>query len=146
MMLVREREGQAGNGAGRRCRRRVWSTEEKRRIVAESAAPGASVSVVARRHDINANMLFTWRRALGARLGVGSDPAAFVPAVMTAEEPASSPPASAHRERTVSLEDGGAALAAGRMEIVLGSGCRVIVDKHVSAPALARVIRVLERR
>jgi transposase len=146
MMLVREREGQAGNGAGRRRRRRVWSTEEKRRIVAESAAPGASVSVVARRHDINANMLFTWRRALGARLGVGSDPAAFVPAVMTAEEPASSPPASAHRERTVSLEDGAAALAAGRMEIVLGSGCRVIVDKHVSAPALARVIGVLERR
>jgi transposase-like protein len=96
MMLVRERAGQAGNGAGRRRRRRVWSTEEKRRIVAESAAPGASVSVVARRHDINANMLFTWRRALGARLGVGSDPAAFVPAVMTAEEPASSPPASAH--------------------------------------------------
>jgi transposase len=141
-MLVREREGQAGNGAGRRRRRRVWSTEEKRRIVAESAAPGASVSVVARRHDINANMLFTWRRALG----VGSDPAAFVPAVMTAEEPASSPPASAHRERTVSLEDGAAALAAGRMEIVLGSGCRVIVDKHVSAPALARVIGVLERR
>jgi transposase-like protein len=69
---------------------------ENRRILAESAAPGASVSVVVRRHDINANMLFTWRHALGARLTVGSDPAAFVPAVMTAEEPASSPPASAH--------------------------------------------------
>ena len=146
MMLVREREGQAGSGDGRRRRRRTWSIEEKRRIVAESEAPGASVSVVARRHDINANMLFTWRRALGAQLAVGSDPVAFVPAVMTAEEPASSPPAAAHRERTVSLEDGAAALPAGRMEIVLAGGCRVIVDKHVSAPALARVIGVLERR
>ena len=146
MMLVREREGQARSGAGRRRRRRTWSIEEKRRIVAESEAPGASVSVVARRHDINANMLFTWRRALGARLAVGSDPAAFVPAVMTAEEPALSPLAAAHRERSVSLEDGAAALPAGRMEIVLAGGCRVIVDKHVSAPALARVIGVLEPR
>src|SRR4030095_5617627 len=126
MMLVRERDGQAGNGAGRRRRRRVWSTEEKRRIVAESAAPGASVSVVARRHDIHANMLFTWRGALGARLGVGSDPAAFVPAVMTAEEPASSPPASAHRERTVSLEGGAAPSPAGGGGVVRG-GCGLAV-------------------
>ena len=45
-------------------RRRSWSLEEKRRIVAETFAPGASVSVVVRRHDRNANMLFTWRREL----------------------------------------------------------------------------------
>jgi len=30
--------------------------------VAETAQPGESVSQVARRHDMNANMLFTWRR------------------------------------------------------------------------------------
>ena len=42
--------------------RRSWSAEEKRRIVEESLRPGASVSVVARRHDLNANLLFTWRR------------------------------------------------------------------------------------
>jgi transposase-like protein len=41
--------------------RRSWSAEEKRRIVEESSRPGASVSVsvVARRHDLNANLLFT---------------------------------------------------------------------------------------
>ena len=43
-------------------RRRSYSVEEKLRIVQETLKPGASVSVVARRHDINANMLFTWRR------------------------------------------------------------------------------------
>ena len=32
-----------------------------RRVVAETHAAGASVSVVARRHDINANLLFRWR-------------------------------------------------------------------------------------
>ncbi len=31
-------------------------------IVAETRAPGASVSVVARRHDLNANLLFKWNR------------------------------------------------------------------------------------
>jgi transposase-like protein len=42
--------------------RRSWSADEKRRIVEESFRPGASVAVVARRHDLNANRLFTWRR------------------------------------------------------------------------------------
>ena len=42
--------------------RRFWSDDEKRRIVAQSYAPGVSVSVVARRYDVNANLIFTWRR------------------------------------------------------------------------------------
>ena len=42
--------------------RRNYSVEEKLRIVQETLKPGASVSVVARRHDVNANMVFTWRR------------------------------------------------------------------------------------
>jgi transposase len=43
-------------------RRRSWSLTEKRRMVEESLEPGASVSVVARRYDVNANLLFSWRR------------------------------------------------------------------------------------
>src|SRR5437899_11797861 len=43
-------------------RRRSWSVDEKRRMVEESLEPGASMSVVARRHDVNANLLFSWRR------------------------------------------------------------------------------------
>lgn len=31
-------------------------------MVEETLAPGASVSVVARRHDVNANQVFTWRK------------------------------------------------------------------------------------
>jgi transposase-like protein len=38
----------------------------QRRIVAECLEPGASVSLVARRHDLNTNMLFTWQRQLRA--------------------------------------------------------------------------------
>ena len=42
--------------------RRHRTDEEKRRIVEETLVAGASVSVVARRHDVNANQVFTWRR------------------------------------------------------------------------------------
>jgi transposase-like protein len=34
--------------------RRFWSAAEKRRMVAESFAPGASVSTVAQRYGVNA--------------------------------------------------------------------------------------------
>jgi Transposase/IS66 Orf2 like protein len=56
-----EEASEAGPAVGRR----RWSEEERRRIVAESFEPGASVSVVARRHDLNTNLLFTWRRRYG---------------------------------------------------------------------------------
>jgi transposase len=36
--------------------------DEKRAIVAETLAPGASVAEIARQHGVNANLLFGWRR------------------------------------------------------------------------------------
>ena len=48
--------------AAKRVTRRRRSTEEKRRIVEETLLPGASVSRVARRHDVNANQVFHWRQ------------------------------------------------------------------------------------
>jgi transposase InsO family protein len=55
-------------------RRRRWSAEEKAAIVQETYAPGMSVSLVARRHGIAPNQLFTWRRlyAGGALSAVGA--------------------------------------------------------------------------
>ena len=43
-------------------RRRNWPAEVKARIVAESLAPGAQVSDIARRHGIRPQQLFGWRR------------------------------------------------------------------------------------
>jgi len=48
-------------------RRRRWTTAQKRRIVEEAFAPGASVAEVARRHEVHPNQLHGWRR--DARLG-----------------------------------------------------------------------------
>ena len=55
-MKIRRRSG-ASVDHGR------WN--EKRRIVEESLEEGASIAEVARRHDLNANQLFTWRRQFG---------------------------------------------------------------------------------
>ena len=46
------------NGASKRFR----TTQEKREIVEETLRAGASVSVVARAHDVNANQVFHWRK------------------------------------------------------------------------------------
>jgi transposase len=55
-------------------RRRRWSAEEKAAIVQETYAPGMSVSLVARRHGVAPNQVFTWRRlyASGALSAVGA--------------------------------------------------------------------------
>ena len=45
-------------------KRRQYPEALKRQMVAETQAPGASVSIVARRHDVNSNQLFRWRRQL----------------------------------------------------------------------------------
>ena len=43
-------------------RRRSWPTEAKLRIIEESFEPGATVSSVARRNGVAANLLYRWRR------------------------------------------------------------------------------------
>jgi transposase len=46
-------------------RNKRWPEALKREIVAASLAPDASVSVVARQYDVNANQVFSWRRRYG---------------------------------------------------------------------------------
>jgi transposase len=45
-----------------RTRKRRRTIKERREIVEETLLPGASVSRVARRHDVNANQVFYWRK------------------------------------------------------------------------------------
>jgi transposase len=44
--------------------RRHRSKQERQQIAEESLQPGASVAVVARRHGVNANQVFHWRKLL----------------------------------------------------------------------------------
>ena len=55
-------------------RRRRWSASEKVAMVRETHEPGMTVSLVARRHGINPNQLFHWRKLerIGALTAVGA--------------------------------------------------------------------------
>ena len=130
-----EQSGARGEVMVRR-RRRRWSEARKRRIVAESYQPGVSVSVVARRHDVNANQVFGWRRQYRelARVVGG-----FVPVVVSSTEGAE--PA----KLLLGLTDVEPSRS-GWIEIALADGSRVTVDRDVDATALSRVLGVLERR
>jgi transposase-like protein len=48
--------GGTGGGSG------LWPPDDKRRMIEDCRAPGASVVEVALRHVVNANLLFTWKR------------------------------------------------------------------------------------
>jgi transposase len=51
-------------------KRRYLELEQKRRIVEETLAEGASVAQIARVHGVNANLVFNWRRLYrGGQLG-----------------------------------------------------------------------------
>lgn len=52
-------------------RRRRWTAAEKLRIVEETLDERASMSVVARRNGVGANLLYRWRRLMleGGRCG-----------------------------------------------------------------------------
>jgi transposase len=128
--------------------RRRWTTEEKRRIVAESHRLPRQVSATARRHGLSASLLFTWRRlAREGRLGEAEEAVGFAPAVIGCD-PSMDLPHAAHRFETGDCETGSPSLAPahGRMEIVLADGRRVIVDRDVDTAALRRVLSVLERQ
>jgi transposase len=102
-------------------------------MVAESLAPGASVSKVAQRYGVNANLLFTWRRREArSAASVGLEPLKLLPVTVADEGIAAAPIAPS--------------APAGRMEIALVGGERVVVGADVDAAALLRVVKALSRR
>ena len=58
-------------------RRRRWSAEQKRAIVAASLAPGAVVAEIARRAEICPGQIYRWRREI--RVGNGFAQALIAP-------------------------------------------------------------------
>jgi transposase len=109
-------------------RHKVWPEALKREIVAACLVPGASVSMVARQYDVNANLVFTWRKLYG---GVPEmSPTQLVPVVVTPDPAAAKKPAP----------------SADLIEIELPRGYRVRIGANIKAAALRVVLDVLERR
>jgi transposase len=109
--------------------RRRWSQDDKARIVEESLAPGATVSDVARRHDIRPQQLFGWRR--GMRIADPEPAMTFVPALLE-------PPAKPERSE---LRPGRARRGDIELEI---DGVVVRVCRGAEAKTVAAVIKALK--
>ena len=109
-------------------KRRSYSKAFKRRVVAETLEPGASVAAVARWHGLNTNMVFLWRG--DPRFGPGRDATAFLPVeVKPAEVPVTSEPVGA--------------CSAGQIEITLVSGHRLMLSGAFDVEVVLRLARGL---
>ncbi len=108
-------------------RRRRWTTEQKQVIAAQSLAPGASPTNVARLHGISTGQLYTWRHALKAAqpsVAIGRFARVeLAPLPVAPPEVPARPP--------------------GLIEIALSDGTTVRVDAGIDPHALRRVLAAL---
>jgi len=102
-------------------RRRRWSLEQKRAIVAESHRSDTTPAAVARRHGLNTGQLYTWRGQLRA-------------------------PSLPNFARVELAEAEAPVAPLGLIEIILPDGARVRVDTKVDERTLRRVLKVLRER
>lgn len=110
-------------------RRRRHSLAFKQQVIAEVLAGQESVSVIARRHDINANLLFKWKRlCLGAGAETGQQ-TNMMP-IQVSDTPHAPVPGP---------------MSPGRIEIGLGTDRWITVHGEVSRDALQTVLEALIR-
>ena len=113
-------------------KQRRRTIKERRDIVEETLVPGASVARVARRHDVNANQVFYWRKLYRqGRLGI-SIATPLLPVKVKAEQPMKA------------WKVDGMGLSSGTMEIELLRGTLRIAGS-VDVTALRAVLECLAR-
>ncbi len=116
----------------KRRKRRLWHDDEKRRIVAQTRVPGVSVSQVARRYDVNANLVFKWLRdPRFMPTAVEDSAASFLPVEVVAAPPIIEPPVIEPKASEA------------KIEIILSNGHRVSVIGGYDPDALCRLVRGL---
>ena len=102
-------------------KRRSWSDDFKRHVAAEASQPGVSAASVARRHDLNNNLIFNWKRRFEKEAG-------FLPVQIKAE-PGAVPVAPLNLS----------------VEIALTNGTRVAVGNLPDVDAVSQLVRSLTR-
>jgi transposase len=114
-------------------RRRVWSDEDKLRILAEAGRQGIGLAAAARRHDLHPQQLYTWRRLFrrAAEAARSEEPVAFLPVEIRDPVGPSAPRPPRRRARAV--------------EVTLVGGRRLRIDPDIDPEALRRLVQALER-
>jgi transposase len=129
-------------------RRRTWTLEQKREIVAESLGPELTPTEVARKYAISSGQLYTWRgQVLGGHMArlVRSTPSfaqvEMAPALQQLEAPDAIP-----EQPTTSSGPAAPVRPEGLIEILLPGGVTLRVDADVDGPALRRVLDAVAGR
>jgi transposase len=121
-------------------RRRRFTDEFKRQVVAETLSDENSVAGVALRHRLNNNLVFTWRRKhLRALSGATAAPPKMLPVTIAEAEAAVAAP-TAHRGVDSKRRD--RAYPSGTIQIER-NGARVVVRGAVDAQVLHIVLAAL---
>lgn len=123
-------------GTSGKRRNKRWPVALKREIVEATLLPGASVSVVARRYDVNANQVFAWRRRY-LEAAEASVPAQSLPGLV---------PVTIVPEPDCQKSAAPAPTPSDIIEIAVGGDCRVRVGSDFDARALKRVLDLLRKR
>jgi transposase-like protein len=115
--------------------RRRFSAADKKRIIAETERPGASVSGVARQYDITAQLLFRWKRDLAP-----ATETTFMPVTITdgADQQSATSPVT-HEPAPVIIER-----SAPGIEVELLGGRRVRFARDVDPETVRRLVSLLE--
>jgi transposase len=107
-------------------RRRRWPEEQRRKIVTEAFAPGASVAAVARQYDLATSLIYKWRQQA---LEANGDGPSFTPAVVV-DEPGCPPGNGAAEDRA-------------SIRVALPDGTRVTIGSTAPAGLAAAALRAL---
>jgi transposase len=108
-------------------RRRMWSDEQKRALVAEASAPGAVVAEIARRADVGSGQIYRWRRQLREAAS------GFAAVVVTSSE------------NGVPVDPGAARVVAPAIEVEFVGTARVRIPASIPPALAAAVVRALAK-
>lgn len=128
--------------------RRLRTLDEKLSILAEAARPGASVAAIARKHEVNANLLFAWRRLQRRGLLEAQRHAPPLLAV-TLDTPTLTPTRAASTVATKSVRTRSEAVtltADSCIEVLIGEQVRVRLHGEAQRALLARLLEWMPSR
>ena len=126
-----------------KAKRRYRSLEEKQMILAEATAPGASVAAVARKHGVNANLVFAWLRLgkVGALTrDVASPPLLPVMVDCPTLTPTQRASAASSSRRSADSD------SADAVEILLGQELRIRLQGQASRELVRGILERVARR
>jgi transposase len=126
----------AARSQGRRQHDRAFKDD----LIAQSLVPGASVSAIALKCGVNANLLFKWRRE-HLKAGVAPNAATLLPVCVIPE----SAPASAATVPMPEVASGNRSVRAGVIDIEI-AGAHLRLRGAVDETLLGTVLRALRQR